>query len=69
MKYRKFGRTGWSVSEVSLGTWQVGGRWGSGFDDTIAESILNEAVDQGLTLSIPQMYMRIGRVKQRLQGL
>ena len=48
MKYRKFGRTGWSVSEVSLGTWQVGGRWGSGFDDAIAESILNEAVDQGI---------------------
>lgn len=48
MKYRKFGRTGWNVSEVSLGTWQVGGRWGSGFDNTIAESILNEAVDQGI---------------------
>ncbi len=48
MKYRKFGRTGWNVSEVSLGTWQVGGRWGSGFDDAIAESILNEAVDQGI---------------------
>ncbi|MBL7007115.1 MAG: aldo/keto reductase [Spirochaetia bacterium] len=48
MKYRKFGRTGWNVSEVSLGTWQVGGRWGSGFDDTLAESILNEAVDQGI---------------------
>jgi len=48
MKYRKFGRTGWNVSEVSLGTWQVGDPWGSGFDDPLAESILNEAVDQGI---------------------
>jgi len=33
MKYRKLGKTGFNVSEISLGTWQVGGKWGSGFDD------------------------------------
>ena len=32
MNYRLLGKTGYSISEVSLGTWQVGGKWGSGFD-------------------------------------
>lgn len=48
MKYRKLGKTGIEVSEISLGTWQVGGRWGSGFDDALAERILNEAIDSGV---------------------
>lgn len=48
MKYRRLGKTGFSISEVSLGTWQVGGKWGSGFDDKNAEEILNEAVDRGI---------------------
>ena len=37
MQYRRLGKTGFDVSEISLGTWQVGGRWGSGFDDANAE--------------------------------
>lgn len=48
MKYRKLGKTGFEVSEISLGTWQVGGKWGNGFDTKNAERILNEAVDQGI---------------------
>jgi len=48
MNYRRLGKTNLNVSEVSLGTWQVGGRWGSGFDDVLAEKILNEAIDQGV---------------------
>jgi len=48
MKYRKLGKTGIQVSEISLGTWQVGGKWGSGFDDTLAEQIINEAIDAGV---------------------
>lgn len=36
------------VSELSLGTWQVGGKWGSGFDDANAARILNAAIDQGV---------------------
>ena len=23
MKYRQFGKTGWDVSEISVGTWQI----------------------------------------------
>ncbi|MFO7849074.1 MAG: aldo/keto reductase [Spirochaetia bacterium] len=48
MNYRRLGKTDFSISEVSLGTWQVGGKWGSGFDDGNAERILNEAIDRGI---------------------
>jgi aryl-alcohol dehydrogenase-like predicted oxidoreductase len=48
MKTRRLGKTGFEVSEISLGTWQVGGRWGSGFDDAAAERILNAAIDAGV---------------------
>lgn len=48
MKYRKLGKTEFDISEISLGTWQVGGTWGSGFDDGNAEALLNAAIDQGV---------------------
>lgn len=48
MKYRSFGSTGWNISELSLGTWQVGGKWGSPFDKKSARKILNAAIDQGV---------------------
>ncbi|UII77323.1 aldo/keto reductase [Flagellimonas sp. HMM57] len=48
MNYRTLGKTGLKVSEISLGTWQVGGKWGSGFDAKNAERILTEAVDNGI---------------------
>jgi len=48
MNYRKLGKTGFEVSEISLGTWQVGGKWGSKFDHSLAESILREAIEGGV---------------------
>jgi len=48
MNYRKLGKTNFNVSEISLGTWQVGGKWGADFDHKLAESILHEAVDGGV---------------------
>lgn len=48
MNYRTLGRTGFEVSEISLGTWQVGGKWGAPFDHDLADRILNTAVDQGV---------------------
>jgi len=48
MKYRKLGKTGFEVSEISLGTWQVGGKWGSKFDHSLAENILREAISGGV---------------------
>lgn len=48
MKYRKLGRTGFEISEISLGTWQVGGKWGQPFSHANADKILNAAVDAGI---------------------
>ncbi|MDF1569806.1 MAG: aldo/keto reductase [Spirochaetaceae bacterium] len=48
MKTRRLGKTGFNIGEISLGTWQVGGKWGSGFDDSLAESILETAIDEGV---------------------
>lgn len=48
MRYRKLGKTGLTVSEVSLGTWQVGGGWGGSFDENAAANIIHEAIDQGI---------------------
>tara|TARA_X000000950_G_scaffold282853_1_gene382469 strand:+ start:120 stop:1100 length:981 start_codon:yes stop_codon:yes gene_type:complete len=47
MKFRKFADLGWKVSEVGLGTWEIGGCWGnvSMFD---AKSLLKEALDKGI---------------------
>jgi aryl-alcohol dehydrogenase-like predicted oxidoreductase len=47
MKYRKFGKTGWDVSTLMLGTMQFGGEWGPQADnDSIAT--INTALDSGI---------------------
>lgn len=48
MNYRTLGKTGYKISELSLGTWQVGGKWGEPFNFNNAEKILNLAVDNGI---------------------
>ncbi|CAJ1224660.1 oxidoreductase, aldo keto reductase family protein [Lactiplantibacillus xiangfangensis] len=48
MKYRQFGNTGYEISEVSLGTWQLGGKWGLPFSEKDAMDTLAEAYDQGV---------------------
>ncbi len=48
MHYRTLGKTGFQISEISLGTWQIGGKWGSPFSFENAEEILHTAVDQGI---------------------
>jgi aryl-alcohol dehydrogenase-like predicted oxidoreductase len=48
MNQRTLGKTGFSISEISLGTWQVGGKWGEPFSHTNADHILNAAVDAGI---------------------
>lgn len=48
MNYRKLGKTGFNVSEISLGTWQVGGRWGDPFDEKNASHIIHAAMDKGV---------------------
>jgi aryl-alcohol dehydrogenase-like predicted oxidoreductase len=48
MKYRILGKTGFKISEISIGTWQVGGKWGDRFSHENADNILNCAVDSGI---------------------
>lgn len=48
MHYRILGKTNYNISEISLGTWQVGGKWGSPFDQKNAEAILKTAIDTGV---------------------
>jgi len=48
MEYRRLGKTGLDISEISIGTWQVGGKWGSGFDQQNAFRILHAAIDKGI---------------------
>ena len=48
MNYRTLGKTGFEISEISLGTWQVGGKWGDDFSHQTADKILNAAVDSGI---------------------
>ncbi|MGB6200473.1 MAG: aldo/keto reductase, partial [Candidatus Acidiferrales bacterium] len=45
MKYRRFGRTGWNVSEIGYGMWGMAG-W-SGSEDKESLGSLNRAVELG----------------------
>ncbi len=45
MKYRRFGRTDWNVSEIGYGMWGMGGWTGS--DDTASMEALQLGVDLG----------------------
>jgi aryl-alcohol dehydrogenase-like predicted oxidoreductase len=45
MRYRRFGRTGWEVSEIGYGMWGMGG-W-SGSDDEESMRALQHSVDLG----------------------
>jgi aryl-alcohol dehydrogenase-like predicted oxidoreductase len=45
MKYRRFGRTGWNVSEIGYGMWGMAGWSGSQDEESLAS--LNRAVELG----------------------
>ena len=47
MRYRTLGNTGLSISEVSFGTWTVGGSWGN-VDERSALDALAKAIDSGV---------------------
>ncbi len=43
MEYRILGKTGWKISQVSLGTWALGGSWGKTIEDAQALDALSHA--------------------------
>ncbi|MCE4051361.1 MULTISPECIES: aldo/keto reductase [Bacillaceae] len=47
MKYRELGKTGLKISEVSFGTWAIGGSWGK-TDDEEALKSLDRAIGEGV---------------------
>ena len=48
MRYRRLGKTGYEVSEVGLGAWQLGADWGE-VDEPTALATLHAAADAGVT--------------------
>lgn len=50
MYKRILGNTGKMVSEIGLGTWQLGTKWGEEFNAKEAELILQTAYENGITL-------------------
>jgi aryl-alcohol dehydrogenase-like predicted oxidoreductase len=58
MRYRPFGTTGWQVSEIGFGAWQLGGEWG-GADDANSIRTLLYAFERGINfVDTAQMYGR-----------
>lgn len=49
MNYRAFGSTGWNVSAIGLGTWNIGNQWGD-IDDATAYSTIRASLDEGVNL-------------------
>jgi aryl-alcohol dehydrogenase-like predicted oxidoreductase len=47
LEYRDLGQTGMRVSEISLGTWALGGEWGT-VEEEDAYAALNRALDLGV---------------------
>ncbi|WP_099159483.1 aldo/keto reductase [Virgibacillus ndiopensis] len=47
MNYRKLGNTDLAISELSFGTWAIGGAWGK-LNDTEALNALDRAMDEGV---------------------
>ena len=52
MQQRIFGKTGRAVSEIGLGTWQLGTRWGDPFNHEEAMKILQTAEESGITYEL-----------------
>jgi aryl-alcohol dehydrogenase-like predicted oxidoreductase len=48
MRYRRLGKTGYEVSEVGLGAWQLGADWGE-VEESTALATLHAAADAGVT--------------------
>lgn len=49
MIYRNFGKTGWKVSAIGQGCWNIGNQWGE-LTDSEAESVIRAGYDNGINL-------------------
>jgi aryl-alcohol dehydrogenase-like predicted oxidoreductase len=67
MHQRTLGRTGRSVSVISLGTWQLGGDWGS-VTEADARGVLDASVANGVTMFDTADVYGDGRSEQLIGG-
>ena len=49
MQFKTFGKTGWDVSAIGLGTWNIGNQWGE-IDDVTAYATIHAAIDSDMNL-------------------
>ena len=49
MLFKTFGKTGWPVSAIGLGTWNLGNQWGD-IDDATSWATIRAAYDAGVNL-------------------
>lgn len=68
MNYRKLGRTGWNISEISFGAWAIGGTWGTVRDENSLEA-LHKALDLGVNFFDTADVYGDGRSEQLLARL
>jgi aryl-alcohol dehydrogenase-like predicted oxidoreductase len=74
MQYRAFGRTGWQVSEIAFGAWQLGGDWGHVDDEASIDTLLY-AFEHGINfVDTAELYGRghsetvVGEALRRWKG-
>jgi aryl-alcohol dehydrogenase-like predicted oxidoreductase len=67
MLTRTLGRTGRSVSVISLGTWQLGGDWGS-VSEADARAVLDASIAAGVTMFDTADVYGDGRSEQLIGG-
>lgn len=48
MRHRKFGRTGFTTTDIGFGAWQIGGAWGD-VSEADGRAALHAALDAGMT--------------------
>lgn len=73
MKKRRFGKTGFMMSEIALGTWQLGSVWGEPFDELVALDTLKAATEEGInafdTADVYQDGLSEKAIGQYIKGL
>ena len=48
MNYKKFSNTGWNISELGFGCWQLGWCWGEKISEDTVRKMLKKSLDLGV---------------------
>src|SRR5256885_14029924 len=64
MRERVFGRTGWRVSEIGYGAWQIGGNMWGPVSEQRGKDALNAALDAGINFFDTALVYGTGRSEQ-----